>query len=126
MKEAKHDFKHLKTTSMAYINIKVYPPWYARGTPVTNPRDGPAGANGALPLFAFREMPPDNVKIDADRSIDAVRSEERSAVRSGEAAVHFDLSACVAPDNVKMVMDNVKMLDDDTIDIYILKRTKIK
>jgi hypothetical protein len=35
--------------------------------------------------------------------------EERSEV----AAVHFDLSACAAPDNVKMMDDNVKMMDDN-------------
>ncbi len=39
--------------------------------------------------------------VDADRSKDADRSEERSAIRTEEAAaVDFDLSACAAPDNV--------------------------
>lgn len=41
--------------------------------------------------------------LDADRSRDAVRSEERTTVD-----FDFDLSACVAPDNVKMKKDNVK------------------
>jgi hypothetical protein len=38
---------------------------------------------------------------DADRSGDAVRSE-----------VDVDLSACNAPDNVKILADNVKMMED--------------
>ena len=38
-------------------NIKVHLPWYARGTPVVNPRDGPQMANSDKPLFAIREGP---------------------------------------------------------------------
>ena len=37
---------------MDNISIKVHPPWYARGTPVINPRDGPAMALSDKPLFA--------------------------------------------------------------------------
>ncbi|GAB1451521.1 hypothetical protein MASR2M47_15770 [Draconibacterium sp.] len=47
--------------------------------------------------------------FNAVKSIDVDRLEERSEV----AAVHFDLSACAAPDNVKMMDDNVKMMDDN-------------
>lgn len=43
--------------------------------------------------------------IDADRSWDAVWSED--------AAVDFDLSAREAPDNVKILEDNVKMVKDN-------------
>jgi hypothetical protein len=42
---------------MEDISIKVHPPWYARGTPVTNPRDGPPMAISDKPLFAIREGP---------------------------------------------------------------------
>jgi hypothetical protein len=42
---------------MEYKNIKVHKPWYARGTPVTNPRDGPAMALSDKPLFAIRVGP---------------------------------------------------------------------
>jgi putative transposase len=53
--------------------------------------------------------------FDADRSKDAVRSEERFDV-------DFDLSACVAPDNVKMMEDNVKSKEDNVkIEIGNLK-----
>ena len=52
--------------------------------------------------------------FDADRSMDAVRSEEdvdrfeeRSVEGSVEAAADFDLSAREAPDNVKMKEDNI-------------------
>jgi hypothetical protein len=104
---------------MDNINIKDHPPWYARGTPVTNPRDGPAMANHNILLFAnpitigcrgpsARGEPKGknrlwltlkkSILVDADRSGDAVRS-----------GGNFDLSACEAPDNVKMKMeDNVK------------------
>jgi hypothetical protein len=37
---------------MDKINIKVHPPWFARGTPVSNPRDGPAMALNDKLLFA--------------------------------------------------------------------------
>jgi hypothetical protein len=42
---------------MEYNNIKVHQPWYARGTPDTNPRDGPAMALSDKPLFAIRIGP---------------------------------------------------------------------
>ena len=42
---------------MENISIKVHPPWYARGTPVINPRDGPPMAESEIPLFAIREGP---------------------------------------------------------------------
>ena len=45
---------------------------------------------------------------DADRSGDAVRSEEHTTDD-----FDFDLSACEAPDNVKILDDNVKILDDN-------------
>ncbi|KAF0193780.1 MAG: hypothetical protein FD166_3640 [Bacteroidetes bacterium] len=95
---------------MDNISIKDHPPWYARGTPVSNTRDGPAMAMSDKPLFAnpitigcrgpsargelkeiFRPWPT-IIGFDADRSGDAVRSVEA-----------FDLSACEAPDNVKMM-----------------------
>ena len=44
-------------------NIKVHPPWYARGTPVINPRDGPPMAMSDKPLFAIREGPSARGKI---------------------------------------------------------------
>ncbi len=65
---------------------------------------------------------PDNVKmedrceersaviVDADRSMDAVRSGERSA---DDVDLDFDLSAYAVPDNVKMEDDNVKMDEND-------------
>ena len=49
------------------------------------------------------------IQGNAVKSIDVDRLEERSEV----AAVHFDLSACAAPDNVKMMDDNVKMVDEE-------------
>ena len=118
---------------MEYISIKDHPPWYARGTPVSNTRDGPAMALNDNLLFAICRGPsargelkeifrpwPTFIGFDADRSGDAVRSVEAfdlsacEAVRSVEAfdlsaceAVRsveaFDLSACAAPDNVKMM-----------------------
>jgi hypothetical protein len=50
--------------------------------------------------------------VDADRSGDAVRSEERTTDD-----FDVDLSACAAPDNVKMMKDNVKteMEVDDNV-----------
>jgi hypothetical protein len=42
---------------MEDISIKVHPPWYARGTPVTNTRDGPAMAISDKPLFAICRGP---------------------------------------------------------------------
>ena len=42
---------------MENINIKVHPPWYARGTPIINTRDGPQMALSEKPLFAIREGP---------------------------------------------------------------------
>jgi hypothetical protein len=53
----KKSIKHLKTKSMENISIKVHPPWYARGTPVTNPRDGPPMAMSDKSLFAICEGP---------------------------------------------------------------------
>ncbi len=130
----------------------VHPPWYARGTPIINTRDGPPMALSNKPFFAIRGGPsargkiPEKYrpwltlkffnadrKIDADRQINAVKSldvdrlEERSAVivdadrsmdavRSGERSaddLDFDLSAYAVPDNVKMVDDNVKMDEND-------------
>jgi hypothetical protein len=44
--------KHLKTKSMENISIKDHPPWYARGTPITNTRDGPPMAINDKLLFA--------------------------------------------------------------------------
>ncbi len=38
-------------------NIKVHPPWYARGTPIINTRDGPPMAISDKPLFAIRGGP---------------------------------------------------------------------
>ena len=163
---------------MDKINIKVHPPWYARGTPVIKIRDGPAMALNDNLLFAICRGPsargkpgecrnagmrecmnedgrrktevgsrkPEDQRRVKPRGIiclwltlkttffntqnsvygqwyavlgrklvvgvsifDADRSED--AVRSGEAAVDFDLSACGAPDNVKILMriDNVKL-----------------
>lgn len=42
---------------MDIINIKVHPPWYARGTPIVNTRDGPPMAISDKPLFAIRKGP---------------------------------------------------------------------
>jgi hypothetical protein len=42
---------------MESINVKVHQPWFARGTPITNPRDGPAMALSDILLFAIRERP---------------------------------------------------------------------
>jgi hypothetical protein len=42
---------------MEHNNIKVHPPWYARGTPVTKPRDGPPMAKSDKQLFVIREGP---------------------------------------------------------------------
>ncbi len=42
---------------MDIINIKVHPPWYARGTPIVNTRDGPPMAISDKPLFAIRVGP---------------------------------------------------------------------
>jgi hypothetical protein len=124
---------------MDIISIKDHPPWYARGTPVTNTRDGPARAVNDKSLFAICRGPSargkpggktrrwltlkttffntknsvysqwyavlgsfvvdaDGFVVDADRSGDAVRS-----------GGIFDLSACAAPDNAKLMKDNVKM-----------------
>jgi len=103
---------------MDIMNIKGHPPWYARGTPVTNIRDGPAMAINNKLLFAICRGPSASEKPVrkthrwltlkttffnmqnsvycqwAVESVDADRS--RDAVRSGTA----DLSACEAPDNV--------------------------
>jgi hypothetical protein len=54
---AKQDVKHLKTKSMENISIKVHPPWYARGTPIINPRDGPQMAENNKLLFAICSGP---------------------------------------------------------------------
>jgi hypothetical protein len=53
----KKGIKHLKTKSMDYISIKDHPPWYARGTPVTNTRDGPVMALNNKLLFAICRGP---------------------------------------------------------------------
>jgi len=42
---------------MDIMNIKGHPPWYARGTPVTNIRDGPAMAINHKLLFAICRDP---------------------------------------------------------------------
>jgi len=42
---------------MDIMNIKGHPPWYARGTPVTNIRDGPAMAINHKLLFAICRGP---------------------------------------------------------------------
>jgi hypothetical protein len=42
---------------MDNISIKDHPPWYARGTPVINPRDGPPMASSEISLFAIRKGP---------------------------------------------------------------------
>ncbi|MCB8963415.1 MAG: hypothetical protein H6536_00055 [Bacteroidales bacterium] len=42
---------------MENISIKVHPPWYARGTPIINTRDGPPMAESDIPLFAICEGP---------------------------------------------------------------------
>jgi hypothetical protein len=42
---------------MDNISIKVHPPWYARGTPVINTRDGPAMALNDKLLFAICRGP---------------------------------------------------------------------
>ena len=42
---------------MENISIKVHPPWYARGTPIINTRDGPQMALSEKPLFAIRRGP---------------------------------------------------------------------
>ncbi len=47
---------------MDIINIKVHPPWYARGTPIVSTRDGPPMAISDKPLFAIREGPSDRGK----------------------------------------------------------------
>jgi hypothetical protein len=54
--------KHLKKISMEIINIKVHPPWYARGTPIVNTRDGPPMALSDKPLFANGEWSSNKVK----------------------------------------------------------------
>ncbi len=100
-------------------NIKVHPPWYARGTPIINTRDGPPMALSDKPLFAIRGGPsargkvPEKYrpwltlrKINAVKSLDVDRLEERSADD-----VVFDLSAYAVPDNVKMDEGDVKMED---------------
>jgi hypothetical protein len=98
---------------MDNISIKDHPPWYARGTPVINPRDGPPMASSEISLFAIRKGPSARGEpkdkthrwLTLKKSLfDAVRSKD--ADRSGG---NFDLSACEAPDNVKLEMDdNVK------------------
>jgi len=42
---------------MDIMSIKGHPPWYARGTPVTNIRDGPAMAINDKLLFAICRGP---------------------------------------------------------------------
>ena len=42
---------------MDYISIKDHPPWYARGTPVINTRDGPAMALNDKLLFVICRGP---------------------------------------------------------------------
>ena len=42
---------------MDYITIRNHPPWYARGTPVINTRDGPAMALNDKLLFAICRGP---------------------------------------------------------------------
>ena len=42
---------------MEHISIKDHPPWYARGTPVSNTRDGPAMALNDKLLFAICRGP---------------------------------------------------------------------
>ena len=121
---------------MENITIKVHPPWYARGTPIINKRDGPPMANSDKPLFAIRGKPSargkpkDKIRLWltlkttffntqnhvfspwyalSAEFFDADRSEEEDAVRSEERsadAVDFDLSAYAVPDNVKMVEED--------------------
>jgi len=104
---------------MDIMSFKGHPPWYARGTTVTNIRDGPALAINDKLLFAICRGPSASEKpmgkthrwltlkttfFNMQNSVycqwygllnvDADRS--RDAVRS-EAT---DLSACAAPDNV--------------------------
>ena len=130
---------------MDIINIKVHPPWYARGTPIVNTRDGPPMALSDKPLFAIREGPStrdkpgecrnelmhecineDESRKTEDRSRGnswgkthlwltlnlAVFNTQNRAYSRRYALLGSDLSACAAPDNVKMSNDNVKMEDN--------------
>jgi hypothetical protein len=92
---------------MKNISIKVHPPWYARGTPVINTRDGPPMALSDKPLFAnpitigcrgpsARGNPTDFIRLWLTYNL-TVFNTQNSVYGQGYA----DLSACVAPDNVK-------------------------
>jgi hypothetical protein len=70
MKKSKKDFKHLKTKSMDNISIKVHPPWYARGTPIVNPRDGPPMAKSDNSLIAIDRDPSARGKPGEDKGKD--------------------------------------------------------
>ena len=174
---------------MDNISIKDHPPWYARGTPVINIRDGPAMALNDILLLAICREPsargepgevgkcmnaimrecmneegtrppercsragnPDNYQGE-DRSrgkpmgksrrwltlkttffntqnnvysqwyavlgrkagvgvglFNAVKSEDVDRLEYADRWVVEDLSACLAPDNVKMMEDNVKLI----------------
>ena len=59
---------------MDNISIKDHPPWYARGTPVTHNRDGPA-----FDLSAY--VVPDNVKMEAIRGEPSARGEPKGKTR---------------------------------------------
>ncbi len=112
----KTGLKHLKTKRMENISIKVHPPWYARGTPVTSTRDGPPMALSDKPLFAIREGPsargkPPEISRLWLTSFFAVFNAQNSMYsrRCAMLGRNTDLSACAAPDNVKMEMEDVKM-----------------
>ena len=64
---------------MDIISIKVHPPWYARGTPITNTRDGP-------PFDLSAYVVPDNVKMEAIREGPSARGNPVE-VRSRQSAV---------------------------------------
>ena len=125
---------------MEHISIKDHPPWYARGTPVSNTRDGPAMALNNKLLFAICRGPSargepggktrrwltlkKSILVDADFVVDADRSGD--AVRS---VGNFDLSACAAFRFIGTSSDNVKNAKYDNVvenNIGIINAVKSK
>ena len=77
---------------MESINIKVHPPWYARGTPIINTRDGPQMALSEKTRFAIREGPSargNPVEVRSQKSVvgsqnhDSYRMEDQSRGNPG-------------------------------------------
>ncbi len=99
---------------MDIMNIKGHPPWYARGTPVTNIRDGPAMAINHKLLFAICRDPSASEKPMGKThrwlTLKTTFFNMQNSVSSQWYALlerNFDLSACAAPDKVNIIDDNV-------------------